>query len=78
MRRFYFGAKPYRGRGKGDSIDHILPIANGGLEFDRDNVQWMDLKENIRKSGGKRYTRRVEQKPIGFINLDAAVRTGAK
>ena len=34
-----------------DSIDHIKPISMGGLEFDRDNLQWMDLAENIRKGG---------------------------
>ena len=36
----------------------------GGLEFDRQNLQWMDLKENIRKSGGKRYANRVFQKKL--------------
>ena len=35
----------------GNSIDHIKPISMGGLEFDRDNLQWMDLAENIRKGG---------------------------
>ena len=34
-----------------DSIDHIKPISMGGLEFDKDNLQWMDLAENIRKGG---------------------------
>ena len=37
--------------GEGNSIDHIKPISMGGLEFDRDNLQWMDLAENIRKGG---------------------------
>lgn len=37
------------------SIDHILPIANGGLEFDRENLQYMCLSCNCKKSGGKRY-----------------------
>ena len=34
-----------------DSIDHIKPISMGSLEFDKDNLQWMDLAENIRKGG---------------------------
>ena len=41
----------------GDSIDHIKPISMGGLEFDRDNLQWMDLAENIRKGGSNRLRR---------------------
>jgi 5-methylcytosine-specific restriction endonuclease McrA len=32
------------------SIDHIVPITRGGLEFDRENLQWMCLTCNIRKS----------------------------
>lgn len=32
------------------SIDHIHPITKGGLEFDRDNLQWMCLVCNIKKS----------------------------
>lgn len=36
------------------SIDHIIPIASGGLEFDRNNLQWMCLSCNCRKSGGKK------------------------
>jgi 5-methylcytosine-specific restriction endonuclease McrA len=32
------------------SIDHIVPITKGGLEFDRENLQWMCLSCNIRKS----------------------------
>ena len=59
---FYFKPYPYEempdNGEKEISIDHIIPIANGGLEFDRDNLQWMDLIENIRKSGGRRYSRR--------------------
>ena len=31
------------------SIDHILPISKGGLEFDRENLQWMCLPCNLRK-----------------------------
>lgn len=60
---FYFKPKPWK-KGEGDSIDHILPIANGGLEFDKDNLQWMDLRENIKKSGGKRYEDRLKQKKL--------------
>ena len=55
---FYFKPTPWNRPNGEDSIDHINPIANGGLEFDRDNLQWMDLIENIRKSGGRRYSRR--------------------
>jgi 5-methylcytosine-specific restriction endonuclease McrA len=36
------------------SVDHIISIASGGLEFDRDNLQWMCLSCNCKKSGGKR------------------------
>ena len=32
------------------SKDHILPITRGGLEFDRENIQWMCLPCNIEKS----------------------------
>lgn len=32
------------------SIDHIVPISKGGLEFDRANLQWMCLPCNLRKS----------------------------
>jgi 5-methylcytosine-specific restriction endonuclease McrA len=32
------------------SIDHIVPITKGRLEFDRDNLQWMCMSCNIRKS----------------------------
>lgn len=31
------------------SSDHILPISKGGLEFDRENLQWMCLECNLRK-----------------------------
>jgi 5-methylcytosine-specific restriction endonuclease McrA len=31
------------------SIDHIVPITRGGLEFDRENLQWMCLRCNIKK-----------------------------
>ena len=31
------------------SIDHITPITKGGLEFDRQNLQFMHLSCNIRK-----------------------------
>ena len=31
------------------SIDHIKPITKGGLEFDRENMQFMHLPCNIRK-----------------------------
>jgi 5-methylcytosine-specific restriction endonuclease McrA len=31
------------------SRDHILPITRGGLEFDRQNLQWMCLPCNIAK-----------------------------
>jgi len=31
------------------SVDHILPISKGGLEFDRDNLQWMCLECNLKK-----------------------------
>ena len=46
------------------SIDHIIPIANGGLEFDRENLQFMCLECNIRKSGGKRFTINKNQKQL--------------
>lgn len=36
------------------SIDHIVSIASGGLEFDRNNLQWMCLSCNCAKSGGER------------------------
>lgn len=32
------------------SKDHILPVSRGGLEFDRENLQWMCLTCNIKKS----------------------------
>ena len=32
------------------SVDHILPITRGGLEFDRDNLQWACLHCNIKKN----------------------------
>jgi 5-methylcytosine-specific restriction endonuclease McrA len=32
------------------SKDHIIPLAKGGLEFDRENIQWMCLACNIEKS----------------------------
>jgi hypothetical protein len=48
--RFYGSQHPWEDR-SGNSIDHIKPISMGGLEFDRDNLQWMDLAENIRKGG---------------------------
>jgi len=32
------------------SKDHILPVSKGGLEFDRENIQWMCLACNIKKS----------------------------
>ncbi|MDA4121809.1 MAG: HNH endonuclease [Thaumarchaeota archaeon] len=32
------------------SKDHIRPVTKGGLEFDRENIQWMCLPCNIRKS----------------------------
>ena len=51
---FYGRQSPWTGIGEGDSIDHITPISIGGLEFDRDNLQWMDLAENIRKGGANR------------------------
>jgi len=47
-----------------ESIDHIKPIANGGLEFDRGNLQYACLKCNIQKSGGKRYIDRISQTKI--------------
>jgi hypothetical protein len=31
------------------SKDHVIPITRGGLEFDRENLQWMCLTCNIRK-----------------------------
>ena len=31
------------------SKDHILPVTKGGLEFDRENLQWMCLSCNIAK-----------------------------
>ena len=51
--RFYGRPYPWED-GSGDSIDHIKPISMGGLEFDKDNLQWMDLAENIRKGGANR------------------------
>jgi 5-methylcytosine-specific restriction endonuclease McrA len=32
------------------SVDHIVPITKGGLEFDRENLRWMCLTCNIKKS----------------------------
>ncbi len=32
------------------SKDHIIPVTKGGLEFDRENIQWMCLACNIKKS----------------------------
>jgi hypothetical protein len=46
----------------GDSIDHIKPISMGGLEFDKDNLQWMDLAENIRKGGINRLKQEQRKK----------------
>ena len=57
--RFYGRPYPWED-GSGDSIDHIKPISMGGLEFDKDNLQWMDLAENIRKGGINRA--KVQQK----------------
>jgi 5-methylcytosine-specific restriction endonuclease McrA len=31
------------------SKDHIVPVTKGGLEFDRENIQWMCLHCNIKK-----------------------------
>ena len=31
------------------SKDHVVPISKGGLEFDRENLQWMCLTCNIKK-----------------------------
>jgi len=36
------------------SKDHIVPVSKGGLEFDRENIQWMCLTCNIRKSDSTR------------------------
>lgn len=62
INQFYFKPRPWYendrsacGHEGNSSIDHIVPIANGGLEFDRDNLQWMCLRCNISKSGGERY-----------------------
>jgi hypothetical protein len=51
--KFYGRQYPW-GETHGSSVDHIKPISMGGLEFDRDNLQWMDLAENIRKGGANR------------------------
>ena len=61
---FYGRQYPWAEIATGDSIDHIVPISMGGLEFDRDNLQWMDLKDNIRKGGRNvvRNRRRSEMK----------------
>jgi hypothetical protein len=32
------------------SKDHVIPVTKGGLEFDRENIQWMCLTCNIKKS----------------------------
>ena len=66
VQAFYFKPKPTEERfgcehNSMESIDHILPIANGGLEFDRTNLQYMCLLCNLRKSGGKRYTDKKAQ-----------------
>lgn len=59
MDNFYGPQWPWAEAPKnGDSIDHIKPISMGGLEFDRDNLQWMDLTENIRKGGINRIRER--------------------
>jgi 5-methylcytosine-specific restriction endonuclease McrA len=35
------------------SVDHILPISKGGLEWDRDNLRWMCLVCNIKRGNRK-------------------------
>ena len=42
----------------------------GGLEFDRDNLQWMDLSENIRKGGANRF--RAEQRAQLKVQIQTA------
>jgi 5-methylcytosine-specific restriction endonuclease McrA len=52
------------------SKDHILPVTKGGLEFDRENLQWMCLSCNISKGNrtGQEITTplvRVQEKSRG-------------
>jgi hypothetical protein len=44
------------------SVDHILPISKGGLEFDRENSQWACLDCNLKKHN------RIEDKKQTKLN----------
>jgi hypothetical protein len=65
-----YGSQSPWGYRHGNSIDHIKPISMGGLEFDRDNLQWMDLSENIRKGGANRF--RAEQRAQLKVQIQTA------
>ena len=66
-----FYGRQYPWAGEGESIDHIKPISMGGLEFDKDNLQWMSLAENIRKGGINRI--KAEQRRQAREDLKLAV-----
>lgn len=68
---FYGSQTPWTSRKYNkDSIDHIQPISMGGLEFDRDNLQWMDLTENICKGGINRTKAKI-RKELAFAYKQA-------
>ena len=64
-----FYGRQYPWAGEGESIDHIKPISMGGLEFDKDNLQWMSLAENIRKGGINRVRAAQKRKVREDLNL---------
>ena len=83
VQAFYFKPKPIEERfgcehNSMETIDHILPIANGGLEFDRTNLQYMCLLCNLRKSGGKRYAdKKAQTKLFGKKIMGVACRNSS-
>ena len=46
------------------SKDHIVPVTKGGLEFDRENIQWMCLTCNIKKSDSV-----AEEETVGAVAI---------